>query len=354
MVSISDDRIIRQRFGGSFSVSCMLAAVVFLSGCSDVPDYANPVEWYKSASDVVTGDGDETGTQTAQAIPGENKPYPTLGTKTQRPASKGLVADTDRPRYASQPITRQGAAANALGQAPAPQTAPPPVPRVPITAAPSAAPKPAQMAQAPVAPSAPRPALVKPSEAMPTMPKLAELAPMTQSGPFETVVISGDGVEFNASASQQVASASGAAMAQNQSSMVMPKFGYLAVARTTEQGLQKVATIHFVSGSSTLDARDQAVLHDVAALMKQKGGKRMVVVGHASSRTRNMDPVRHAMVNYQMSVARANAVSHAVSKLGIDPNVIAISARSDREPTYFEVMPSGEAGNRRADVYIEY
>jgi len=31
-----------------------------------------------------------------------------------------------------------------------------------------------------------------------------------------------------------------------------------------------------------------------------------------------------------------------------------VGAVADNEPVYYEVMPSGEAGNRRAEIYIDY
>jgi flagellar motor protein MotB len=34
--------------------------------------------------------------------------------------------------------------------------------------------------------------------------------------------------------------------------------------------------------------------------------------------------------------------------------LIVVSAMADEQPVYHEVMPSGEAGNRRAEIYIDY
>jgi flagellar motor protein MotB len=78
------------------------------------------------------------------------------------------------------------------------------------------------------------------------------------------------------------------------------------------------------------------------------------VVGHASSRTRNMDPDRHRSVNYQISVERASSVARELTKLGVPSEMIVVSAMADEEPVYREVMPSGETGNRRAEIYIDY
>ena len=38
--------------------------------------------------------------------------------------------------------------------------------------------------------------------------------------------------------------------------------------------------------------------------------------------------------------------------MGMAPESIIVDARSDSMPLYYEVMPSGEAGNRRAEIYF--
>jgi flagellar motor protein MotB len=40
--------------------------------------------------------------------------------------------------------------------------------------------------------------------------------------------------------------------------------------------------------------------------------------------------------------------------MGVDPALVTTEARSDSEPVYFEFMPTGEAGNRRVEIYLEY
>ncbi len=114
----------------------------------------------------------------------------------------------------------------------------------------------------------------------------------------------------------------------------------------------KVATIVFSDGSSRLGSADTQILRAVSAIYRERGG-RVVVVGHASSRTRSTDSARHRQINQQMSAARANAVANALVSLGVPRNVISVVAKADANPMYYEVMPSGEAGNRRAEIYID-
>ena len=113
----------------------------------------------------------------------------------------------------------------------------------------------------------------------------------------------------------------------------------------------KVATIMFANGSARLTARDVGILRQVELLLEQRGGT-LRVVGYASGRTRNMDPISHKMVNFQISVKRANAVARELVRLGVRGGKIQVNARSDGSPLYYEFMPSGEAGNRRAEIYI--
>ena len=119
------------------------------------------------------------------------------------------------------------------------------------------------------------------------------------------------------------------------------------------QGTVRVATILFENGSSRLRQRDRQILREVSAMHRDRGGQ-VRVVGHASSRTRNMDPVRHKLVNFQVSAARADAVARELARLGVSRDAIQVAAVGDEEPEYYEIMPSGEAGNRRADVFLEY
>jgi len=115
----------------------------------------------------------------------------------------------------------------------------------------------------------------------------------------------------------------------------------------------QVGTVYFGSGSAHLDQNDLAKLRQIVAVYKQRGGN-IRVVGHASSFTRDMDPVHHQMVNFTISVRRADAVAHELIKLGVKPENLLVSAQSDSDPVYYESMPAGRAGNQRAEIFIDY
>jgi len=114
----------------------------------------------------------------------------------------------------------------------------------------------------------------------------------------------------------------------------------------------KVATILFADGSASLRDREKEIVREVYQRYLQSGRK-VRVVGHSSSRTRNMDPVRHRMVNFGISAERANAVAMELQRLGVPSEQITVVAAADDMPMYYEVMPSGEAGNRRTEIYLD-
>ncbi|MQX35538.1 OmpA family protein [Roseospira navarrensis] len=116
---------------------------------------------------------------------------------------------------------------------------------------------------------------------------------------------------------------------------------------------QRVAVIYFADGSSRLSGQDRQVLSQVAALQRQYGGV-LRVVGHASSRTGATDIARHKLANFNVSLARANNVADALMRSGVPGQFLFVGAASDSQPVYYEIMPTGEAGNRRTEIYLDY
>lgn len=114
-----------------------------------------------------------------------------------------------------------------------------------------------------------------------------------------------------------------------------------------------VETIYFKSGSANLDHRDRQKIGAAAEKYKQRRGGIIRVVGHASSRTQNITEVQQMMTNWKISQRRAAAVADALIRAGVAPDSVVVEAVSDREPIYVESLPAGEAGNRRAEIYLE-
>ena len=116
-----------------------------------------------------------------------------------------------------------------------------------------------------------------------------------------------------------------------------------------------VARVTFNHGSSQLSDEDVRKIKEVANLFMQNEGKKIVIVGHSSSRTNyDMDLTKHALVNFNMSLERARKVMRQFSTIGMNSQTIELVAMSDAEPLYAEIMPSLEAANRRAEIFIQY
>ncbi len=111
--------------------------------------------------------------------------------------------------------------------------------------------------------------------------------------------------------------------------------------------------IKFGNGSSRIARSYRAALQAVVEQQRSRGGV-IRVVGHASSRTRNLPLADHNLVNFRISIDRAQSVAAELVRLGARPEVIFAEARGDSEPIFFEAMPEGEAENRRAEVFLVF
>jgi len=366
-----------RRSGGFWPIAGVVALGVVVGGCSSVPDAANPVKWYTNTVDYFSGDkdGDTTAEARDQAAPGADEPFPNLATVPSKPevssaeerarVAQGLVPDSERRRYA-QDVSRQGAPTNVLGSAPsaaAPSAGPAALPDLPTTKAPqpstAAAPPAPILAERtatpsapPVATSAPPPPQLRPGAPAPAVPPSAPAATIAErpswqpaaGDPFETVVVSSSGVDASSSAYASPSAGDGT---------LASRVGNIPDAGSARGRSIKVATIQFANGSADLDSRDRTILRNVVALQRERGGV-IRIVGHASSRTANMDPVNHKLVNYEVSNERAEMVAKTLSQMGARAQDIVIVAKADANPLYYEVMPSGEAGNRRTEVYLDF
>lgn len=114
-----------------------------------------------------------------------------------------------------------------------------------------------------------------------------------------------------------------------------------------------VGTVNFRHGSSGLSADDLDMVGSIASAARETDAY-IRVIGHASARTAEMDLPRHELVNFEQSLARAEAVARALTQAGVPAERVLVEAMSASQPLYFESMPSGEAGNRRAEILFQY
>ena len=128
----------------------------------------------------------------------------------------------------------------------------------------------------------------------------------------------------------------------------------IGMAAAMNGGIPPTAIVYFPGDGTSLPAAAHAQVRDAVAAFQASGGAGSVkVVGHASSRTANMPVERHLEVIFQKSQARANAVAQALIKAGIPADRVQIEAVGDSQPVYYESMPKGEDGNRRAEIFVQ-
>ena len=374
-----------------------IGIVIVLAGCSSLPDAINPLEWYEAAKNAIIGkkteevatsrksSTSELVADRGKAAPGSDKPFPSLGSVPERSVgpngnkrkkiAESLVSDREDTRqYSSKIIQRQNEY----------KTAGDPTPKVEnsqgskvaalsssrktsVSEATTSKKSPKQLN--PLKPTGPqiqsggaraKPPYVK-KKARPlvtsnvlsanrnlTKPTAIEMLNVRSPryGP-ETVVISGSGV-----VTADIEDATYFTRT-NMNPKSLRTRSFRDFQSVNDRQSYQVATILFDNGSAKLNTSDRRVLRQVVAHHKQNGGT-LRVVGHASSRTRNMDPARHQLINFKVSAARADAVLEQLVRYGTRASNLVVSSVSDTLPKYLESMPSGEAGNRRAEIFLDF
>jgi outer membrane protein OmpA-like peptidoglycan-associated protein len=353
--------------------------------------------------------GQTTQGQTTQGQTTTQGGYPNLGTVPQQAPTttssadrqqlaSGLVADNQNAAYSDQPVT----AAQQSGT-PAPAPIPPPVPApaaapaatdtpastVSVTPMPAPAPAPQPQPQPTSQTTVGQTVTNQPTQTVSTTPEPAATvvqlpAPAPASGatpmapppnpipaspaPIPTMVASSAGVTVDnsqlsgsplAGYPPAPGSAPGYASAYNPG--YAPAYASAGGAAPAAYGLpagvapvagQPVAVVFFTESSSALSDRAQWVLHNVYLLQQQQGG-RLRLVGNASLHTVTMDPQQHDQVNYRISQSRANAVARALINMGVPQGSIGVAAQGSQAPIFYEFMPTGEAANRRVEIYLD-
>jgi len=318
-----------------------------------------------------------------------NQP-PSAGPDAPPTADAPPSAGSDLPPTAGAPVAAAPAVVNPNAAVPprrqqVASAAPPPASRPVEAPAPSAEPAPARppVASAPVAsaPVAPPPGAepavpavpmtagarmamanptdaqlgFKPSSAPALAPGLSKwVAPPTLAHYRQTATIAGS-AGTSAAAVPAVAARGRGEIASDVSANMDGVPGTPAgMAAAMNGGIPPAAIIYFPGDGVALSKTGLAEVRQAAAAFKASGGGGTVkVVGHSSSRTPNMPVERHLEVIFQKSQARANAVAQALIKAGVPADHVQIEAVGDSQPVYYESMPKGEDGNRRAEIFLQ-
>jgi len=119
-------------------------------------------------------------------------------------------------------------------------------------------------------------------------------------------------------------------------------------------GVAPTAVIYFPGDGTGLSTAARAQVRAAVTTFKANGGQGTVrVVGHASSRTADMPVQKHLETIFDKSQARANAVAQELIHDGVPASRVLIDAVGDSQPIYYESMPEGEEGNRRAEIFVQ-
>jgi outer membrane protein OmpA-like peptidoglycan-associated protein len=120
------------------------------------------------------------------------------------------------------------------------------------------------------------------------------------------------------------------------------------------QGGSPASVVLFPGDGTLLTAAGRAQVRAAVDAFKAAGGQGFLrVVGHASSRTSNMPLEKHLEIIFNKSQDRANAVAQEAIREGVPANRVLVEAVGDTQPVYYESMPKGEDGNRRAEIYLQ-
>ncbi|HKQ46088.1 MAG TPA: OmpA family protein [Rhizomicrobium sp.] len=279
----------------------------------------------------------------AVAPPAANDAPPSTGSAPAAPAASGAVPTPPVPA-ASVPVVESPAARST---ALAPPGAEPAVPAVPATAG--------ARRMAAVNPSDAELGF-KPSSAPPLNPAVAQwVAPPIMAHYRQTAAAAGSAgtgipaVPAVAAGRTSLSNPSGDVVANLDAVPGTPT----GMAAAMNGGVPPAAIVYFPGDTTSLSTAARTKVRDAVAAFRATGGAGTVkVVGHASSRTPNMPVERHLEVIFQKSQARANAVAQALIRAGIPAEQVRIEAVGDSQPVFYESMPKGEDGNRRAEIFI--
>ena len=304
---------------------------------------------------------------------GDSKDFPRLSTVPARPErptpppQQGLAADRQGARYADNEVRPVNEAADAVvGQRLGAST-----PRQAVPAsAPQSAPQgggAAQPAAAPAGPVQSAPATPMQQPAQQQVPPQSATQPMPAATPASQASMPAPApMAAPAPAPVPMATSLPPPPAPSQQALILPPttrpaVGSLTPARASAApptptyygNALQVAVVQFGRASSGLSADDIAVLRDVAEIQKKQGGT-VRIVGHASQDASGNDVQRLQQGNYDVSLARANAIAAHLVRLGVPRGSVVAEAAGDQQPEYEPVTAVAVASNRRAEIFLAF
>jgi len=109
----------------------------------------------------------------------------------------------------------------------------------------------------------------------------------------------------------------------------------------------RLATIRFPAGSARLPPGAAGLMRQISLIQKRSGAK-VIAVGHTSRRKRSKDAEKDKKAKDALSLARANAVTSLLARLGVQKANLEAIGRGDTEPS----NPRRPFLNRRVDIFM--
>jgi outer membrane protein OmpA-like peptidoglycan-associated protein len=323
-------------FGGRTRSLARIAALLLVSGaaaaCSSIPDWVDPTTWIggdSKTSDDQSSDASADKAQTPDIAAIPDKPTPPSTSDEQKQVADSLEADRTRAQYSAEPL-RGGAEPAAAPPSAAP---PAPEPPPPVISPQSTADKNTN----PVAPGT-------------DSATASESAGGDTAAPSDQTPTASPPPAASSDAAPQPSGAppAAASSAGTQTAMLTP------AAASPTANAQPQAVVLFPNDTVVLNAAAKAQIRNAAQAFQAHGAQGFVrVVGHSSSRTPDMPLERHLQLIFERSQERATAVARELIHDGVPAEKVLIEAVGDSQPVYYESMPQGEEGNRRAEIFLQ-
>ena len=340
-----------------WTAAAMLAVSGGLSAC-DVPNWANPVEWYRDVSGASADDPKSTARNTKNLQKGGEDEYPNLASVPPPPTNALSSADREKLRN-SLAADRANAKYVEGGDQQYVPTPPKVVPSPPVNA--PDAPAPADSSASPAAPvqsaqpaPAPAPAAPKGSTTSRTTASGGQ-APPQESPMTPATVRSVPQGETPRSAPPPPVGSPARAQPQpspQQSAALPPPSlppapppdpAYAGGGAALPSGVGvTMGTLLFEGTSARLSPENLALVRQVAALRQQNGGGTIRVTGYSAPQG-EQDTMAPQLASFNLALDRARAVAAALAQSGISARSIEIGATT---------APPGQPGGA-VDISLE-
>jgi outer membrane protein OmpA-like peptidoglycan-associated protein len=339
-------------------------SVLALAACSSTPDWANPVEWYKGATSIFDDKpapppANEAAAEMAkEPIPGAGEPFPNLASVPERPKSvtpaderkkitEALVSDRANARYVDGPSSTRATPIPGADVAAAPR---PPVSSEPMPPPPAAiAPRPPVVpSAAPPSPSSRSPAAssAAPAPAPPSPPQVASAPPPRPPAEPGAPRSLGRLVVGPTGEVKEALPGDGSALPNTAAAPPASSFAASSTAG------QPVAVVLFNDGATQLSPEQRQGLGPVAREATARGAT-VRIVGHASP-PKDVNSEGSLVNNFHAALDRAQSVASALIRLGVPASQVRVDADTSPDSAIDVAnVPSGDAGMRRADIFLE-